>query len=782
MLYNDNKSIESDADAVSLTESVDSSPTRGHRCSKKMKLFSHRSHKKLVREKQTVAGEGADNDIVFMRESESTDVVEASFSKDQERDFGTIHKLHVKLLAGEHLAARDSNGLSDPYVKFKLDDETVYKSKCCKLTLNPKWNEEFTVDVHLKSHLRLKVYDKDSWYDDFMGGGSVDFSNLEHNVDVPLDIHLEDPETNEELGYILLSVRLFSHDSLSENPEMRSIVEKTPLPVPLPHQKETCNTLSLRKNTNSASKGTGGQLPVAFASVQLVSGSDLPARSASGTSDPYVKLLLGRQKRKSKCCSKTLDPVWKDEFLFHLHSKDSPAMLDISVWNRDAYRRDDSIGRCELDLMSLECEVTHSLSLNLVDTQGTILLLVTIHEIEPSQKYLTSYDLSVLRQRYGLFSTLAKISDIGFVEIRIASASGLRPADFNGKSDPFCVVQFCNARAQTQTCYKTLDPVWNRVFTFPVCDIHDVFEITVYDEDSENEKDFLGKIVIPILSCNNGDTHTYTLKDKKLKEKTKGTITVQISYIFNQVRAAIRTFSPREEKFMEESSKFKKSLLVNNFSRVWSIVQAIIGAGEFFNSCFTWENRLRSVLAFIAFVTVVWNFEVYMLPFALLLLLMKNYVDIFVRKIKPRRQDMSSYELQGNADDEEDDEESSKLSFMQRLRAIEEVLCKVQTILDLIASFGERVYNTVTWSVPFLAWVLMIVLVVACFILYLIPLRIIILAWGINKFSKRLRNPNYVPNNEVMDYLSRIPSNVQLLQYQESALDQHSQRSSKKKK
>ena len=31
------------------------------------------------------------------------------------------------------------------------------------------------------------------------------------------------------------------------------------------------------------------------------------------------------------------------------------------------------------------------------------------------------------------------------------------------------------------------------------------------------------------------------------------------------------------------------------------------------------------------------------------------------------------------------------------------------------------------------------------------------MAWGINKFTKKLRNPNAIANNEVMDFLSRVP-------------------------
>lgn len=34
---------------------------------------------------------------------------------------------------------------------------------------------------------------------------------------------------------------------------------------------------------------------------------------------------------------------------------------------------------------------------------------------------------------------------------------------------------------------------------------------------------------------------------------------------------------------------------------------------------------------------------------------------------------------------------------------------------------------------------------------------------GINKFTKRLRKPNFIPNNELMDFLSRIPSDQELV-------------------
>jgi len=34
---------------------------------------------------------------------------------------------------------------------------------------------------------------------------------------------------------------------------------------------------------------------------------------------------------------------------------------------------------------------------------------------------------------------------------------------------------------------------------------------------------------------------------------------------------------------------------------------------------------------------------------------------------------------------------------------------------------------------------------------------------GINKFTKRLRKPNYIENNELLDFLSRSPTDRQLV-------------------
>lgn len=146
-------------------------------------------------------------------------------------------------------------------------------------------------------------------------------------------------------------------------------------------------------------------------------------------------------------------------------------------------------------------------------------------------------------------------------------------------------------------------------------------------------------------------------------------------------------------------------------------------------------------------------------------------------------------------------------------------------MLLILLSFSS-LCSTFNWTVPFLSWLAIVALGVATIILYFIPLRYIVLAWGelmlyfilhhivyknirilylnksvchdvfcvstqrqynkykdvsvfpsfnsypsvptflsagVNKFTKKLRDPYTIDNNELLDFLSRVPSDVQVV-------------------
>jgi hypothetical protein len=73
---------------------------------------------------------------------------------------------------------------------------------------------------------------------------------------------------------------------------------------------------------------------------------------------------------------------------------------------------------------------------------------------------------------------------------------------------------------------------------------------------------------------------------------------------------------------------------------------------------------------------------------------------------------------------------------------------------------------------PWLSWLAVIVLILGTIILYTVPLRYLLLLWGINKFTKKFRQPpDFVDNIELLDFLSRVPSKREFFQYKDFKYD-----------
>ncbi|XP_020508035.2 multiple C2 and transmembrane domain-containing protein 1 isoform X3 [Labrus bergylta] len=687
-----------------------------------------------------------------------------------------MYQLDIILKKGNNLAIRDRTGTSDPYVKFKIAGKEVFRSKTIHKNLNPVWEERVSLLLDtLRDPLYVKVFDYDfGLQDDFMGSAYLHLESLEHQRTLDVTLDLKDPQYPENnLGSLELAV------TLSPKEDMKDA------------------TMLLRRNWKRSSKYQSmrlsdvhrkAQLWRGIVSISLIEGRSLQPMDANGLSDPYVKFRMGHQKYKSKTIPKTLNPQWREQFDFHLYEEQG-GYVDITVWDKDAGKKDDFMGRCTIDLSLLNKEHTHKLDLRLEEGEGVLVLLVTL----TASAAVSISDLSVnmlddpnerhqIMQRYNAWRSFHNLKDVGVVQVKVIRAEGLMAADVTGKSDPFCVVELSNDRLQTHTVYKNLNPEWNKVFTFNVKDIHSVLQVTVYDEDRDRSADFLGKVAIPLLNIQNGERKAYALKSKELTGPTKGVIFLEIDVIFNAVKAGLRTLIPIEQKYIEEEPRVSKQLLLRNFNRVRRCIMFLINAGCYINSCFEWESPQRSICAFVLFVIVVWNFELYMIPLALLLPLAWNY--FLIASGKDTRQDVQAVEDLLEDEDEDfdkDDKDSERKGFINKLYAIQDVCISVQNALDEVASYGERIKNTFNWTVPFLSWLAIVALGVATLLIYFIPLRYIVLAWGVNKFTKKLRDPYTIDNNELLDFLSRVPSDVQVVQYRELKLDPNPSPNKRKK-
>ncbi|XP_056135240.1 multiple C2 and transmembrane domain-containing protein 2-like [Lampris incognitus] len=654
--------------------------------------------------------------------------------------------LTVNLKRGQNLVIRDRCGTSDPYVKFKLDGKTFFKSKVVYKNLNPTWNESFTLPVkYLDQRMYIKVYDRDLTTDDFMGSTSVLLSDLELDKVCELSLPLDDPNSLEDdMGVILVDMCL-SPRHVDSNRGSSGGGNQDRL------------SESLRKS----------QLWSGMVGVTLVEGQNL---AVEGQGELFVRFRLGEQRHKSKNqCIKLANPQWRERFTFN-RFLDGSSILELELCSKDGRKNQECLGTCEVDLSMIPVNQSQLFTYSLDQGKGCVLFLVTLHAcsgVSISDLCAAPLDESHEREtqleKYSLKTSLKKIHDVGFLQVKVIRATDLMAADLNGKSDPFCVLELGNDRLQTHTVYKTLHPEWNKVFTFPVKDIHDVLEVTIFDEDGDKPPDFLGKIAIPLLSIHNGQQITFPLKKEDLGGPSKGSILLELEVIFNPVRASLRTFQPKEKRFMEDNLKFSKKTLARNVLRVRILYKAVLSTLHYIKSCFQWESIQRSLLAFLLFVVTVWYWEFYMLPLYLALLISWKYIQMASGRVS---QDLDGVDL-GDEEDE-DEKESERKGLLEKIHMVQEIVITVQNLLEEIACFGERIKNTFNWSVPFLSNLAFLVLVTATIITYFIPVRYIVLIWGINKFTKKLRKPYSIDNNEVLDFLTRVPSDVQKVQHSDS--------------
>uniref|UniRef100_A0A674I7K7 Multiple C2 and transmembrane domain-containing protein 2 n=1 Tax=Terrapene triunguis TaxID=2587831 RepID=A0A674I7K7_9SAUR len=581
-------------------------------------------------------------------------------------------------------------GTSDPYVKFKLNGKTLYKSKVIYKNLNPVWDETVVLPIQtLDQKLRVKVYDRDLASSDFMGSAFVVLSNLELNRTTEQILKLEDPNSLEDdMGEIVLNLSL----TVKQGDFKRTRWSN--------RKKQTSSKSSFLRNVRLSESMRKNEIWNGIVTITLLEGKNIPG---GGMTQIFVLLKLGDQKYKSKTLCKSANPQWREQFDFHYFS-DRKDMLDIEVWGEDNKKHEELLGMCKVDITALPSKQTNVLELPVEKHLGSLLMLIAVTPCsgvsisdlcvcplgDPSERKQIS-------QRYCIKNSLQDMKDIGFLQVKVLKAVDLLAADFSGKSDPFCVLELGNDRLQTHTIYKNLNPEWNKVFTFPIKDIHDVLEVTVFDEDGDKPPDFLGKVAIPLLSIRNGQQCCYTLKNKDLELASKGVVCLELDVLFNPVKASIRTFKPREKRFIGDNRKFSKKILSRNVDRVKKITMAIWNTIQFLRSCFLWESTLRSVVAFVVFVVTVWHIELYMVPLALLLLFVYNFSLITTGKVSSAQDTQETTYL----DEDEDEDDKVSVGF-----------------------------------------------VLFCFS-------------GINKFTKKLRNPYAIDSNELLDFLSRVPSDVQ---------------------
>lgn len=198
--------------------------------------------------------------------------------------FAYLLTIHLK--EGRNLVIRDRCGTSDPYVKFKLNGKTLYKSKVIYKNLNPVWDEIVVLPIQsLDQKLRVKVYDRDLTTSDFMGSAFVILSELELNRTTEHVLKLEDPNSLEDdMGVIVLNLNLVVKQGGFKRHRWSS-------------RKRLSGSKSLIRNLRLSEALRKNQLWNGIISIALLEGKNV---SVGNMAEMFVLLKLGDQRYKSK--------------------------------------------------------------------------------------------------------------------------------------------------------------------------------------------------------------------------------------------------------------------------------------------------------------------------------------------------------------------------------------------------------------------------------------------------------------------------------------------------
>jgi hypothetical protein len=122
----------------------------------------------------------------------------------------------------------------------------------------------------------------------------------------------------------------------------------------------------------------------------------------------------------------------------------------------------------------------------------------------------------------------------------IHEARNLLPADFNGFSDPYCVINISGEEFRTKVKKKTLNPNWEETFTIDIRESgysspslsvgstsSSELQISIFDHDLIGKHEFLGQVVI--ADPKSFPSKWCTLESRRgKKDKVKGEILIEI--------------------------------------------------------------------------------------------------------------------------------------------------------------------------------------------------------------------------------------------------------------
>lgn len=691
-------------------------------------------------------------------------------------DIDTSNKMgiQVTLKAAKGLQIDANHGA--PYVKFDVPKGGNYTTKPNEKSDSPDFNESFflvcedlqkgklIIDVLQKHTAKLLSHN--------IGSAVIDLGTekLQHNLGKPKTIILKEhgserKKKSSSVGELYLEIKpCLQHDAVGSMPKK-----------PLAKKKSGCGKM---------------------VTVAVVNAKNLNPTDKNGLSDPYVKLKIDAQSRKTKCIPKTLEPQFKESF--DMLVNDISTGLLVEVYDRD-FGSDDFMGGKLIDLSDypLDQPIARDHTLLGKDRDGNftrsvpcgaIFLQITVSDLMQEPKHLSKKEL----QKFP-----------GVLRITIKKAKGLSSADRNGYSDPFCVVENGKLRFRTRTIYKQLSPEWNRTFVIPVTDVFSCVTVGVYDEDDGGKSiEHLGCITLRLLQIKDEFDHArvdsessgdkwYALKTSDGTKRAGGDILIETQFSYKYPYCYKSLLTRLDVSYIEKTEPFKKHILTRNIGRITKNIKNVIWGVIFLNDVLSYKksNSVTLIGQFIWTMACLYG-ELYHVPLVLagLLLVLRIWQKLTGSITKSKSDLPDQTTTDSDYDSEEDEEEEDKKENKKKddggkkkkdglLKKIEKARQLAEDIsgkINNIASLMEKAKNVVFWHRIQISGFITAILVAATIVVYFFGsfLRYVFLLAGyarillpaIKQFrgikKKKKKNP------PVLNMLKRVPDDMQLMQYQ----------------
>ncbi|CAH2068634.1 unnamed protein product, partial [Iphiclides podalirius] len=180
-------------------------------------------------------------------------------------------------------------------------------------------------------------------------------------------------------------------------------------------------------------------------------------------------------------------------------------------------------------------------------------------------------------------------------------------------------------------------------------------------------------------------------------------------------------------------------------------------------SLFEWDNRELSACSLLAWLIICYHLKPWMIPFILLVIFVFFWFytrvkdgNIFNDIASNRNSEIGSTENQ---------KDTKGLSY--KINDMQETIMTVSHVLDIVVTLVEKIKILLFFRMPFLSYVFMLLLGVVSATLYFMSFNYLLMLFGIYKFMRKYLNPDRILNNDLLDFVSRIPNNSELKDWEE---------------